>query len=46
MYGVDKDPQLVRETIEITMNCAELLNDVGLGMGFLLRYVQAAGGVC
>lgn len=37
VYGVDKDPQLVRETIEITMNCAELLNEVGLGMGFLLR---------
>lgn len=40
VYGVDQDPRIVQEAIDITRNCAQLLNDVGLGLGFLLEYVS------
>jgi len=36
VYGVDKDPQVVQETIQITMNCVELLSGIGLNMSFLM----------
>ena len=37
VYGVDKDPQVVKETIQITMNCVELLSGIGLNMSFLME---------
>lgn len=36
VYGVDKDPQVVQEAIQITMNCVELLSGIGLNMSFLM----------
>lgn len=36
VYGVDQDARVVNEAMEITHKCAQLLNDVGLGLGFLL----------
>ncbi|WFD35658.1 exocyst complex component exo84 [Malassezia cuniculi] len=37
VYGVDKDPQVIQETIQITMNCVELLSGIGLNMSFLME---------
>ncbi|WFD02126.1 exocyst complex component exo84 [Malassezia obtusa] len=39
VYGVDQDPQVVKEAKDITMSSAQILNDVGLGLTFLLEYV-------
>ncbi|PKI83108.1 Exo84p [Malassezia vespertilionis] len=36
VYGVDQDPDVVKEAKEITMNCAQILNDVGLNLAFML----------
>lgn len=36
VYGVDQDPRVVDEALDITRRCAQLLNEVGLGLGFLL----------
>lgn len=39
---MDQDPRVVSEAIDITRSCAQILNDVGLGLGFLLECVYAA----
>lgn len=39
VFGVDQDPRVVQEAIDITRSCAQILNDVGLGLGFMLEYV-------
>ena len=36
VYGVEQDPRVVDEALDITRRCAQLLNEVGLGLGFLL----------
>ncbi|WFD18344.1 exocyst complex component exo84 [Malassezia caprae] len=36
VFGVDQDPRVVQEAIDITRSCAQILNDVGLGLGFML----------
>ena len=43
VYGVDQDPRVVQEAIDITRKCAQLLNDVGLGLGFLLDELLKPG---
>ncbi|WFD29678.1 exocyst complex component exo84 [Malassezia sp. CBS 17886] len=37
VYGASLDPAVIGECVEITMNCAQILNDVGLGLGYLLE---------
>lgn len=39
---MDQDPQVVKEAKDITMSSAQILNDVGLGLTFLLEYVTRA----
>ena len=37
VYGVDQDAKLVKEAIDITLSSAQILNDVGLNLTFLLE---------
>lgn len=36
VYGANQDPRIVQEAKDITRKCAQILNDVGLGLNFLL----------
>ena len=37
VYGLDQDPKLIQEVKDITMSSAQILNDVGLNLTFLLK---------